>query len=176
MTVFAWLGTDLVHWQDRGIHVMAIAESYEGFSSDISPCSGFVTVDDDGVPCAGFRQCDSGAGLTGLNPEAKPWDAPLELRCAKNSNLTEWGAPEYIFPVYYYRALPYDPARPWKDTDGKWYATISTDGCNATTKKVPCGAGGQLDMWVLRTRHQASGSHSGRADPKACPKKTFRLL
>ena len=104
-------GTDLIHWQDRGIHVAAVAESYEGFSSNISPCSGFVTVDDEGVPCAGFRQCNSLSGLTGLNPHAQPWDAPLELRCAENDNLTEWSAPEYIFPVYYYRALPYDPVR-----------------------------------------------------------------
>mgnify|MGYP004374901963 CR=1 FL=1 len=27
----------------------------------------------------------------------------------------------------------------------KWYAAISTDGCNSTTKKVPCAAGGQLE-------------------------------
>ena len=56
-----------MHWEDRGIHVDAIAESYEGFTSDTSPCSGFVTVDDEGVPCAGFRQCGSKTGLTGLN-------------------------------------------------------------------------------------------------------------
>ena len=149
------------------------------------------TVDDDGVPCAGFRQCGSITGLTGLNPAAHKWDgetdrsartstptrvhkhkhrldshklgrhgsAPLELRCAKNDNLTDWGEPEYIFPVYYCerehlrllsvvpisnqcllfrrplkkpliadRGLPYDPTRPWKDNDGKWYATISVDG------------------------------------------------
>ena len=48
--------SDLVHWEDRGIHVDAIKESWEGFTSDTSPCSGFVTVDDEGVPCAGFRQ------------------------------------------------------------------------------------------------------------------------
>ena len=40
--------TDLVHWEDRGIHVEAIAEKYEGFTSNTSPCSGFVTVDDEG--------------------------------------------------------------------------------------------------------------------------------
>ena len=78
-----------------------------------------------GCACAcvwnlGFRQCGSKTGLTGLNPRAQPWDAPLELRCAKNANLTEWGEPEYIFPVYYFRGLPYDPTRPWKDKDGKW--------------------------------------------------------
>ena len=38
--------------------------------------------------------------------------------------------------------------RPWIDTNGKWYATIATDGCNATTKKVPCAKGGQADLWV----------------------------
>ena len=100
------------------------------------------------VPCAGFRQCGSNSGLTGLNPKANKWDAPLELRCAQNDNLTKWGPPDYIFPVYYYRGLPsallslplpaafctrlkcarnggrYDPTRPWKDHDGKWYATI----------------------------------------------------
>ena len=68
-------------------------------------------------------------------------------RCATNSDLTEWGNPEYIFPVYYYRALPYDPVRPWKDRDGKWYVTIAADGCNATTKATPCAAGGQLALW-----------------------------
>ena len=65
-------------------------------------------------------QCGSITGLTGLNPKANKWDAPLEIRCAKNANLTEWGEPEYLFPVYYYRGLPYDPTRPWKDNDGKW--------------------------------------------------------
>ena len=58
------------------------------------------------VPCAGFRQCGSNTGLTGLNPKANKWDAPLELRCAQNDNLTKWGPPDYIFPVYYYRGLP----------------------------------------------------------------------
>ena len=58
------------------------------------------------MPCAGFRQCGSNTGLTGLNPKANKWDAPLELRCAQNDNLTKWGPPDYIFPVYYYRGLP----------------------------------------------------------------------
>ena len=48
-----------------------------------------MTVDDDGIPCAGFRQCGSITGLTGLNPAA----------CTKNENLTDWGEPEFIFPV-----------------------------------------------------------------------------
>ena len=143
-----------MHWEDRGIHVEAIAESYEGFTSNTSPCSGFVTVDDEGVPCAGFRQCGSKTGLTGLNPKAHNWDAPLELRCAKNDNLTDWGEPEYIFPVYYFRGLPYDPTRPWKDKDGKWYATISTDGCNVSHAR-PCKAGGRLDLWTSPKLHGA---------------------
>lgn len=142
--------TDLVHWQDWGIHdgLKAIHETYEGMDSNQSPCSGFVTTTDfsDHV-CAGFRQCSSNKGVTGINPQAHPWDVPLELRCAKNRNLTEWGEPEYLFPVYYYRALPYDPVRPWKDNDGKWYVALATDGCNSTTKKLPCEAGGQLDLW-----------------------------
>eukprot|EP00750_Incisomonas_marina_P028469 INCI6732.1.p1 GENE.INCI6732.1~~INCI6732.1.p1 ORF type:complete len:230 (+),score=29.60 INCI6732.1:201-890(+) len=45
---------DLVHWDDRGIHVSALKETYEGMDSDTSPCSGFVAVDDTGAPCAGF--------------------------------------------------------------------------------------------------------------------------
>ena len=138
--------TDLVHWNDLGITMRAMQETYQNMSSDTSPCSGFVSADGD-VVCAGFRQCTSSAGVTGLNPKANKWDVPLEVRCAKHANLTEWGDPEYFFPVYYYRALPYDPVRPWLDRDGKWYFTIATDGCNATTQKIPCAAGGQLSLW-----------------------------
>ena len=53
----------------------------------------FVTVDDKGVPCVGFRQCGSKKGTTGLNPAAHTWDVPMEIRCATNENLTSWGAP-----------------------------------------------------------------------------------
>eukprot|EP01046_Picozoa_sp_COSAG06_P080058 COSAG06_NODE_27405_length_594_cov_0.597980_1_plen_24_part_10 len=24
----------------------------------------------------------------------------MEIRCAANDNLTRWGAPEYLFPIY----------------------------------------------------------------------------
>lgn len=64
---------------------------------------------------------------------------PLELRCATESDLRNWTGPEYLFWFYFNRNLPYDPVRPWVDHDGRWYATISADGCNNT---VPCGAGG----------------------------------
>lgn len=144
---------DLVHWADNGIHNVARDEKYEGMESDNSPCSGFVAVDDDNQVCAGFRQCNSNNGTTGLNPKANKWDVPLELRCAKNAELTSWGPSEFILPIYYYRALPYDPARPWKDDDGKWYFALSTDGCNATTRAVPCAAGGQLDLYRADSLH-----------------------
>lgn len=129
--------TDLVHWQDRGINPVAVNEWGEASS----PCSGFLVVDDDGAVCAGFRQCSSSRGL----PGGHPWDVPLELRCASDANLTKWGAPEYIYDVYFNRALPYDPVRPWIDADGMWYSTIAVDGCNASS--IPCAAGGREGLW-----------------------------
>lgn len=147
--------TDLVHWTDEGRGVHALEEDYEGMQSMITPCSGFVTVDDAGTPCAGFRQCDSQKGTTGLNPAAHSWDVPMEIRCAENDKLTNWSDPIWLYPVYYYRALPYDPVRPWKDYDGKWYSAWSTDGCNSTTKKVPCAAGGQLEILTSPSLHGA---------------------
>ena len=129
--------------------------------SDDTPCSGFVTVDDKGVPCAGFRQCGSTNGTTGLNPAAHTWDVPMEIRCATDEDLTTWGSPEFIYPQYFYRALPYDPVRPWKETgpggDGKWYSAWSTDGCNKTggdgTQKTPCKPGGQLELLSAPSLH-----------------------
>ena len=145
--------TDLVHWIDHGRGMHSLHETYEGMESTDAPGAGFAAVDDDGVACAGFRQCSSSNGTTGLNPQAKKWDVPMELRCAKNENLTEWGEAEFIYPAYFYRALLYDPVRPWKDTNGKWYSAWSTDGCNGTNqwgatpagnlKKLPCESGGQ---------------------------------
>ena len=100
----------------------------------------------------------STSGTTGLNPKANIWDVPMELRCAKNENLTEWGDPIWSYPVYYNRWLPYDPPRPWKDTDGMWYSSFSSDGCNGTNQwgptpadnlnKAPCKPGGQLELLV----------------------------
>ena len=85
--------SDLVHWDDLGRGVHTLNETYEGMESDEIPCSGFVTVDDKGTPCAGLRQCGSSEGTTGLNPAAQTWDVPMEIRCATNENLTTWGAP-----------------------------------------------------------------------------------
>lgn len=130
--------TDLVHWDNQGVVIEQIQEPY-GTSS---PCSGFVTVDDDGTVCAGFRQC------SGNWPGQSLQVVPLELRCAlDNNNLTQWSTtPEYLFNFTFNRALPYDPVRPWKGTDGQWYATIAADGCNATA--VPCAAGGREYLYT----------------------------
>ena len=149
---------DLVHWEDRGIGPGAQDESWHGFTSKkpSPPCSGFVTVDDDGAPCAGYRSCQSATGLSDSGNPNATWNAPLELRCAENANLTQWGPPDYIFPVYFARGLPYDPPRPWKDTDGQWYAAISTDGCNYThdyTKSHGCAKGGQLQIYTSPKLH-----------------------
>ena len=68
----------------------------------------------------------------------------------------------------FYRGLPYDPVRPWKDTDGKWYSAWSTDGCNGTNqwgptpavnlKKTPCEPGGQLELLVSDALHGAKAN------------------
>ena len=58
-----------------------------------------------------------------------PCAVPLELRCALDADLNSWSEdPEYLFNVSWWRAIPYDPARPWKDTDGNWYVMLSMDG------------------------------------------------
>ena len=59
-----------------------------------------------------------------------PWDVPLELRCALDNELNAWNdeAPEYIFNVSFWRGVPYDPARPWREADGRWYVPLSPDG------------------------------------------------
>ncbi len=137
--------TDLVHWQTGPHGPPAIHETYAGMDSTSDPCSGYITKDDEGNVCAGFRQCGSAKGVTG----GAPWDVPLELRCATdNEHLSSWTtSPDYLFNVSWYRAIPYDPARPWRESDGNWYQLLSMDGCNSTTRKLPCEAGGQLVMW-----------------------------
>jgi len=138
---------DLVHWQSGAHGPAAIHETYAGMDSTSDPCSGFITKDpnDNNRVCAGFRQCGSRKGVQG----GAPWDVPLELRCATNDSLTTWSTdPEYLFNVSWWRAIPYDPARPWQDTDGQWYVMLSMDGCNTTTKKLPCHEGGQLMMFT----------------------------
>jgi hypothetical protein len=42
--------------------------------------------------------------------------------------------------------LPYDPVRPWVDTDGRWYATIAADSCNGTS--TPCATGGRAYLFT----------------------------
>jgi hypothetical protein len=134
------VSTNLVDWVNLGIEpgLSALPEP-AGYGSS-SPCSGFMVLDDAGVPCAGFRQCSGRVpGSLGL---------PLELRCATNANLTAWGPPEYPlgYTFFFNRPLPYDPVRPWKDSDGQWYATISADSCNAT--EGGCAAGGREYLYT----------------------------
>eukprot|EP00937_MAST-01D_sp_MAST-1D-sp2_P000575 g575.t1 len=147
---------DLVHWQ-TGVHgPAAIEETYAGMDSLSDPCSGFVTKDpldtsmgqSKGRVCAGFRQCGSRKGVDG----GASWDVPLELRCALNDELTAWANTtadiDYLFNVSWWRGIPYDPARPWfEESDSQWYQLLSMDGCNETTKALPCEAGGELVMW-----------------------------
>ena len=71
--------SDLVHWTDRGRGVHMLHETYEGMdSTSCGPCSGFVTVDDEGTPCAGFRQCGSTKGATGLNRDRTGTPGPAK--------------------------------------------------------------------------------------------------
>eukprot|EP01043_Picozoa_sp_COSAG02_P061608 COSAG02_NODE_8312_length_2620_cov_7.600952_4_plen_251_part_00 len=123
---YSW-SPDLVRWQFVDIAPHAVPETYEGMASDSTPCSGFATLDDAGRLCAGFRQCSSTHGTTGLNPAAAVWDVPLELRCANTSSrignerragppILEWSAPQYLYnPYYHTNPLPYDPPRPWRE-------------------------------------------------------------
>ena len=144
------LSHDLVKWSTGPMGPSAINETYAGMESFSEPCSGYLTKDQDGKVCAGFRQCGSQKGVAG----GAPWDVPLELRCALDDNLTAWTThPDYLFNVSFYRALPYDPARPWQEADGQWYQLLSMDGCNATTRKLPCASGGQLQLWVSPALH-----------------------
>jgi hypothetical protein len=134
------VSSNLVDWLNMGIEptLSATAEPY-GTSS---PCSGFMVRDDDGVPCAGFRECG------GQEPGRNNTRVPLELRCALDAHgaatLTNFSAPIYLFEFIFNRNLPYDPVRPWKDTDGRWYAVVSADACNST---VPCAGGGALYLY-----------------------------
>ena len=142
------LSTDLVHWQAGTHGPKAVHETYAGMVSYSDPCSGFITKDPEtGDVCAGFRQCGSSQGVAG----GKPWDVPLELRCALDDDLKSWNdaSPEYLFNVSFWRGIPYDPARPWREANGNWYQLLSMDGCNVTgLQNLPCHKGGMLGMWT----------------------------
>ena len=150
---FHSVSTDLVHFKGLNIGPRGRKETHAGMLSDHdAPCSGFIVLDDDGVPCAGFRQCGSTRGVAG----GQPWDVPLELRCASNDELTEWGPSIWLYDVFFWRALAYDPIRPWKDLDGYWYSGVSLDACNRTCFSHPqgCGcAGGEVPLWRSPALH-----------------------
>ena len=146
---------DLVHWKTAPHGPIAIHETYDGMDSRSDPCSGFVTKDDEGFICAGFRQCGSKKGVAG----SADWDVPLELRCAtdQSANLSSFSSDpsspyySYLFNVSFWRPFPYDPARPWYEkSTGHWYQLLSMDACNVTGGNVggkTCSKGGQLNMW-----------------------------
>jgi hypothetical protein len=119
----------MVHWKSEAVGPIGRNETHAGMESDHdAPCAGFVVIDDGGTPCAGFRQCGSTHGVAG----GQAWDVPLELRCATNDQLTEWGPSKWLYDVFFWRQLPYDPIRPWRDVDGLWYSGVSLDACNST--------------------------------------------
>ena len=144
---------DLVHWKIAPHGPQAIQENYAGMDSFSTPCSGYVTKDDEGFVCAGFRQCDSKKGVDG----GKPWDVPLEVRCAtdESQHLSSFSSDpsspfySFLFNVSFWRPIPYDPARPWFE-NGRWYQLLSMDACNNTGGNIggkTCSKGGQLSMW-----------------------------
>jgi hypothetical protein len=100
--------------------------------------------------------------------------------CATNAALTKWGEPEVLFPVNFWKGLPYDPIAPWKDEDGRWYATIALDACNASGhaagsrgtpvgKPFPdggfCARGGELDLWTSPAMHGPKANWTHIAQP-----------
>ena len=123
--------------------------------------SGFAVADDEqtaGRICAGMRcdRCkpdDPAKPLCELGKDntSACQQPPLALRCATNDAATVWGSYEPMFPVTYYRGLPYDPFRPFRDHDGRWYAGIAIDACNGTTNSLPCPAGGAIAVWSSPT-------------------------
>jgi hypothetical protein len=141
---------DFVHFKNLGIPpgLSAVKETYRGMVSDETPCSGFVTIDPDtSQVCAGFRQCH-GSGVHGASKDG----VPLEFRCTPvgDASLLNWSAPEFrddINPSWEGGHIPYDPPRPWLDSDGLWYLAISVDACNGTN---PCPGGGRLALWRSR--------------------------
>ena len=141
------VSSDLTHWR-------AASESDPIGPNDWP--SGFAIADEEtgGHICVGIRcdKCkpdDPSKPLCGLGKDntSACQQPPLALRCATNAAATEWGEYEPMIPVVYYRGLPYDPFRPFRDHDGLWYAGIAGDACNGTTDAVPCAAGGAISIW-----------------------------
>ena len=154
---------DFVAWHEAPHGPGALKETHAHMRSDSEPCAGFLWVKQlpghspgDGKVCAGFRQCTSTRG-TGIQLRgggilsSADWDVPLEMRCAEDDALGRWSSKlediDYLFDVKFYRPMAYDPAPPWLEEDGNWYVIMGMDACNASTRRLPCEAGGQLIMW-----------------------------
>ena len=69
-------------------------------------------------------------------------------------------------------ARSYDPFRPFRDSDGFWYAGVAIDGCNTTTRAVPCAAGGGVELWRSPTL-RGKGSAWRRHGPMLISNKTL---
>lgn len=168
------VSNDLVRWRSMGIDVRAINESHGSadapdtpvsMKSQFTPCAGFVTIDDaTGDLCVGLRQCYSRVGL----PGGHSWDVPLELRCANitgsSNNTMQFQPPEFLFDVYFAKNLAFDPVRPWRGQDGRYYAVIAGDACNDTRSTLgKCDLGSSALLWsspALRGA-RASWRHEG---------------
>ena len=52
----------------------------------------------------------------------------------------------YPFNPHEYRSMAFDP-QAWKDDDGMLYIAVATDGCNSTTRTMPCIDGMSMHLW-----------------------------
>ena len=99
----------------------------------------------------GSDRCTSDKGVAGF-PDA--WDVPWRsgVLSTFGQSILVFERPDYLFNVSFWRAIPYDPARPWREkSTGKWSQLLSMDACNETdhrnVKGKICPGGGRLVMW-----------------------------
>jgi hypothetical protein len=77
----------------------------------------------------------------------------MELRRAQNPALTKWGQPRASRNSSFLPTRSISGRFPTTLFDHGRYPSWSTDGCNSTTKQVPCAAGGQLELLVSKALH-----------------------
>ena len=149
---------DLVTWTNRG--------------NQIGTYSGFLLKAEDGKIYAGQRcdnvWCDAngtkvapqcgdprqtgcpGVVINGTGPISGLVHSvdmvPLFITSATDETLTKWEGHHYPFNPSEYRGMAFDP-QAWRDVDGKVYIAVATDGCNSTTRKMPCVDGSAIFLW-----------------------------
>ena len=144
---------DLVHWRAANAsRPVGPANWPSGFAIPAGSGNGNGNASSHaGYICAGLR-CDACAPPPGGKPlcplgkdnTSACQQPPLALRCATNAAATEWSEVyEPLFPVEYYRGLPYDPFRPFMDTDGMWLVAmlplvVAAPGCAAPAVLPAC--------------------------------------